>query len=109
MAIIIYIFTLFVIIINKNINYSQGFPFSITSSSIKISPNKYTYNLHSVETTDESDERINKRNDVLIIGGGPAGLCAAIGLHKLGYSDITVLEKRERDRYNTILFYYIFY
>lgn len=35
------------------------------------------------------------RNSVLILGGGPAGLCAAFELRKAGY-DVTVLEARQR-------------
>ncbi len=31
----------------------------------------------------------------VIIGGGPAGLCAALVLHKHGWNDITIVEKRQ--------------
>ena len=36
-----------------------------------------------------------EKKDVVIIGGGPAGLAAAVELHKKGIRDILILE-RER-------------
>ena len=42
------------------------------------------------------DSPVPVEHDVVIIGGGPAGLAAAVKLHKLGVRDIVVLE-RERE------------
>jgi CxxC motif-containing protein/NADPH-dependent 2,4-dienoyl-CoA reductase/sulfur reductase-like enzyme len=36
------------------------------------------------------------RKDVVVIGGGPAGMAAAISLHKRGIEDIVLLEKENR-------------
>ena len=37
-----------------------------------------------------------KTVDVVIIGGGPAGLAAAIELHKKGVRDILILEREKK-------------
>ena len=42
-----------------------------------------------------SDTLIPVEHDVVIIGGGPAGLAAAVRLHKLGIRDIVVLEREK--------------
>lgn len=42
-----------------------------------------------------SDPLIPVKHDVVIIGGGPAGLAAACRLHKLGVRDIVVLEREK--------------
>ncbi len=43
-------------------------------------------------TTSQTLPKVLSR--VVIIGGGPTGLCSAIALQKLGWSNITVLESR---------------
>ena len=35
-------------------------------------------------------------HDLVIIGGGPAGLAAAVSAHKAGVKDILILERDER-------------
>lgn len=39
-----------------------------------------------------------KQCKIAIVGGGPAGLTAALSLQKLGYTDITLLEKARYDK-----------
>ena len=36
------------------------------------------------------------KRQVIIIGGGPAGLAAAAALHKAGVTDILILERERR-------------
>ena len=37
-----------------------------------------------------------ERKEVVIIGGGPAGLAAAVELHKQGVRDMVILEREDR-------------
>ena len=36
-----------------------------------------------------------RKTDILIIGGGPAGLAAAIGAYEAGAQDILILDREE--------------
>ena len=36
-----------------------------------------------------------ERKEVVIIGGGPAGLAAAVELHKQGVRDMVILERED--------------
>jgi kynurenine 3-monooxygenase len=44
---------------------------------------------------------INKASKVIIAGGGPVGLGMALMLKKRGYSDVTIIEKRTKDTFET--------
>ena len=37
-----------------------------------------------------------RNTDILIIGGGPAGLAAAVGAYEAGARDILILDREER-------------
>ena len=37
-----------------------------------------------------------EQKDVVIIGGGPAGLAAAVEFHKLGVRNMVILEREDR-------------
>ena len=39
---------------------------------------------------------MQEKKDVVIVGGGPAGLAAALALDKLGIHDIVVLERESQ-------------
>jgi kynurenine 3-monooxygenase len=51
-------------------------------------------NYMPTNTSGISKENQDSRSNVLIVGGGPAGLAAALMLAKRGWSNITVLEQR---------------
>lgn len=54
-----------------------------------------------------TENNVQKTYDVIIIGAGPAGLSAALGLVKRGITDILVLEKYQFPRYKCCAGYII--
>ena len=44
---------------------------------------------------------VEQKKSAVIIGAGPVGLAASLMLEKCGYTDITIVEKRPRDSFES--------
>ena len=84
---------LFLCILINNIDYLIGF-----SNQRFLAKKLFSNSLNQNDIEIETNEFV-KVNNAVVVGGGPSGLSLAIGLYKLGWRNITVLEKREKERY----------